>query len=205
MSLPTARQAFAFLRPLKTKSTVLVVGSRAVNIELARFLLGCLEVMKLRPLVLDSDALYSSEATQIGSDASDQFASRATLSVPLPEQRIDYWLTRSLVHGATSDAILIDNLNTVFHSLNSTESKSAMKKLTFISALLSMIARTRPQSIFATLYARDPSIKEQIGKRTFRKLGDQTVSVRLSDHTLSFECTRGTAWSGEAFSVSLNP
>jgi hypothetical protein len=205
MSVPTARQAYAFLTPLRSKLTVFLVESRAVNLMMGRFLLACFDVTKAKPLILDTDALYSSQVLPLAGDRSSDFLRRGAISVPEPTSRVDIWAARSAIQAEGSDVILIDDLNEVYHTMGSGDRKTAMRRLAFISALCSMLSKTRGQCVFSTLYGRDAPVGGHWHKRDISTLGDVAVKVKGSHSHLSFERSKGSAWDGGTFSVSLSP
>jgi hypothetical protein len=203
MSLPTVRQAYAFLAPLKSKSSIFVVGSTEANLSLAHFIFNCLEVIDASAHVFDIDAFYGSNAIEVTRTSSPDFLENVSLSIPKNTTSIEYWLVDELAQCSEGDAILVHDLNTVYHSIG--DSRSALKRLSLIMALLSFLARTKRQIALSTLYERDRLVESRLRQRSLNKLGDLTISVKLLPKALSFECTRGKAWKGNSFSIRLNP
>ncbi len=205
MSLPTSRQAYAFLAPLKSKSSIFVVGSTEANLSLARFVFGCLEVMNASAHIFDIDAFYGSNAIEVTKTSSPGFLENISLSIPKSTASIEYWLVDQLAQCSEGDVILVHDLNTVYHSIAIGDSKSALKRLSLIMALLSFLARTKRQIALSTLYERDRLVENRLRQHSLNKLGDLTISVKSLPTVLSFECTRGKAWKGNSFSIRLNP
>lgn len=205
MSVPTARQAYTFLTPLESKSSTFVMGSSEAKISFGRFLFGCLEVTKTRARILDVDAFFGSNATEVASASSTVFLESVLLSVPRSFAALDEWLIDQLTHSVETNALILDDLNSVYHSISMENPKSALKKLSVIMALLSFLARTRRQVALSTLYQRERLTQVEVGRRSLARLGELTISVAMESGTLSFECTRGNAWKGGAFSVALSP
>src|SRR2546421_8864864 len=81
MSLPTQREAEAFLTPLRAKSTVFLLENRTTDLLFSRFLLSCLVRTRNEALVADINAFYSSNAQRIAPE-SDALQS-ISLSLPL--------------------------------------------------------------------------------------------------------------------------
>lgn len=205
MSLPTTRQAYAFLAPLRSKSSIFVVGSAETTLSFARFVFGCLEVIKTSARIFDIDAFYGSNAMEVTKTSSPDFLEGVALSVPKSTSAVEYWLVEELAQGSEGDAVLVHDLNTVYHSIAIRDSRSALRRLSLIMALLSFLARTKRQIALSTLYERDKLVENRLRRRSLNKLGDLTISVGLQSEALSFECTRGNAWRGNAFSVRINP
>lgn len=205
MSLPTTRQAYAFLAPLKSKSSIFIVGSTEVNLSFARFIFGCLEVMKTKAHIFDIDAFYGSNAMEVTKASSPDFLEDVSLSIPKSAFAIEYWFVDQLARGREGDVVLVHDLNTVYHSIAIGDSRSAIKKLSLIMGLLSFLTRTKRQIALSTLYERDGVVENRLRRRSLNRLGDLTISVELQSKALSFECTRGSAWKGNTFSVRPNP
>ena len=97
MSLPTQRDAEAFLTPLRAKSTVFLLDNRATDLLFSRFLLSCLVRARNEVQVADINAFYSSNAQRIapGFDAPN-----ISLSLPPPGFAVEPWLIDFLIGAA---------------------------------------------------------------------------------------------------------
>lgn len=205
MSLPTIRQAYAFLSPLRSKSSIFGVESNEVNLSFARFIFGCLQVTKTSAHIFDIDAFYGSNAIEVTRMSSPDFLEDIALSVPESTSDIEHWFVDQLARVGDVDLVLVHDLNTVYHSIAAGDPRSALKRLSLIMGLLSFLTRTKRQIALSTIYERDKLVENRLRRRSLNKLGDLTISVRLQSKALSFECVRGNAWKGNAFSVVPSP
>ena len=204
MSLPTQREAEAFLTPLRAKSTVFLLDNRATDLLFSRFLLSCLVRTRNEVLVADINAFYSSNAQRIapGSDAPN-----ISLTLPPPGFAVEPWLIDFLIGAADAAVVVLDDLNTLYHLLSFDGSKRAGNRISFLMALTSFLARTRPQTIISKVYARNRPIQNsRRGARSLDRLGDLGVAVEYEASELTFACKNGSGWRGDGtFSVRVNP
>ena len=195
MSLPTQREAEAFLTPLRSRSTVFLLDSRATDLLFSRYLLGCLVRTRNGALVADINAFYSSNAQRIapGSDALQNIS----LSLPPPGFAVEPWIVDFLI-SAASAVVILDDLNTLYHLLSFDGSKRAGNRISFLIALTSFLARTRLQTIISKVYARNRPIQNgRRGARSLDRLGDLGVAVAYEAGGLTFTCKNGSGWRGD--------
>jgi len=204
MSLPTQREAEAFLTPLRAKSTVFLLDNRATDLLFSRFLLSCLVRTKNEVQVADINAFYSSNAQRIapGFDAPN-----ISLSLPPPGFAVEPWLIDFLIGAADAAVVVLDDLNTLYHLLSFDGSKRTGNRISFLMALTSFLARTRLQTIISKVYARNRPIQNsRRGARSLDRLGDLGVAVEYEASELTFACKNGSGWRGNGtFSVRVNP
>jgi hypothetical protein len=153
---------------------------------------------------LDIDAFYGSNAIDVTRALSPIFLDQVSLSIPKVSS-IESWLVDELTQLSEGDVVLVHDLNTIYHSIAISDSRSALKRLSLIMALLSFLARTKRQIALSTLYERDRLVENRLRQHSLNKLGDLTISVKLLPKALSFECTRGNAWKGNSFSIRTSP
>src|SRR2546428_1069432 len=205
MSLPTQREAEAFLTPLRSRSTVFLLNDRETDLLCSRFLLGCLVRTRNEALVADINAFYSSNAQRIapGSDGLQNIS----LSLPPPGFAVEPWIINFLIGAADPAVVILDDLNTLYHLLSFDGSKRAGNRISFLVALTSFLARTRPQTIISKVYARNRAIQNgRRGARSLDRLGDLGVAVQFEASELTFTCKNGSGWRGEGtFSVRVTP
>ena len=79
MSLPTRRQAYAFLEPLRSRSAIFPVTSRKTHVTLSRFILGCLAASRIRVTVLDTSCLYGVNIRKLADGLPKEFLQQSTL------------------------------------------------------------------------------------------------------------------------------
>src|SRR5271165_3277766 len=107
MSVPTSRQAFAFLSPLKRRVSVFIVPSRQRNSMVARFLLGCLAASRTRTTVYDTSSFYGTNILALTESLPKDFLQQSTLITPQDTQMVDDSIAD--IFSMKSQAILIDD------------------------------------------------------------------------------------------------
>jgi len=204
MSLPTQREAEAFLTPLRAKSTVFLLDDRATDLLFSRFLLSCLVRARSEVLVADINAFYSSNAQRI---APESETPNIRLSLPPPSFAVEPWIIDFLIGAPDAAVVILDDLNTLYHLLSFDGSKRAGNRMSFLIALTSFLARTRLQTIISKVYARNRPVQNgRRGARSLDRLGDLGVAVEYEASELTFTCKNGSGWRGDGtFSVRVIP
>ena len=205
MSLPTQREAEAFLTPLRAKSTVFLLDNRTTDLLFSRFLLSCLVRTRNEALVADINAFYSSNAQRIAPES--DALQNISLSLPPPGFAVEPWFVDFLIGATDAAVVVLDDLNTLYHLLSFDGSKRAGNRISFLMALTSFLARTRLQTIISKVYARNRPIQNsRRGARSLDRLGDLGVAVEYEASELTFACKNGSGWRGNGtFSVRVNP
>jgi hypothetical protein len=205
MSLPTQREAEAFLTPLRSRSTVFILDDRATDLLFSRFLLGCLVRTRKEAIVADINAFYGSNAQRIAPES--DALQNINLSLPPPGFAVEPWIVDFLIGAADPAVVILDDLNTLYHLLSFDGSKRAGNRVSFLIALTSFLARTRPQTIVSKVYARNRPIQNgRRGERSLDRLGDLGVAVKYEASELTFTCKNGGVWRGDGtFSARVNP
>src|SRR5256712_12747629 len=144
MSLPTQREAEAFLTPLRSKSTVFLFDNRTTDRLFSRFLLSCLVRTRNEALVADINAFYSSNAQRIAPE-SDALQS-ISLSLPPPGFAVEPWLIDFLIGAADAAVGVFDEPNTLYPLLFFHGAKGTGKRISILVVLSSFFARRRLQS-----------------------------------------------------------
>jgi len=199
MSVPSYRQAKAFLSPLQNKATVFLVDGRESHLLLARFLLNCTCMADQRAVVLDTDAIFASNSKMLASQLNETCLKNIILRIPSRDPT-----KTSLADSIFSkyDVLIVDDLNTLYHLLSMND-YSTIRELTAITRILSYYCRENRKTAFLTVYSAGESLKKEIGQRSLFRMGDLSISTRTDDSTIRFKCDQGTAWSGNTFSVNL--
>src|SRR2546422_7358456 len=133
MSLPTQREAEAFLTPLRAKSTVFLLDNRTTDLLFSRFLLSCLVRTRNEALVADINAFYSSNAQRIAPE-SDALQS-ISLSLPPPGFAVEPWLIDFLIGAADAAVVVFVDLNTLDHLLSFDRAKRTGNTISFLISL----------------------------------------------------------------------
>src|SRR5712691_3341525 len=202
MSLPTQREAEAFLTPLRSRSTVFLVDNRATDLLFSRFLLGCLVRTRNEALVADINAFYGSNARRVAPES--DALQNISLSLPPPSFAVEPWIIDFLIGAVDAAVVILDDLNTLYHLLSFDGSKRAGNRMSFLMALTSFLARTRRQTIISKVDARNRPIQNsRRGARSLDRLGDLRVSVEYQANELTFTSKNGRGWRDGTFSVRV--
>lgn len=186
MSFNTRRPG-PFFGPLRGNSSVFIVDSRETNLALARALIAGTETTCV---VLDIDALYSSEADFIMGNLSESQLRSVQIRIPEPGSDLEPHI--SSLFASNSRLLIIDSMNSLNHLLSSENRNSGSRKLSFTVAGLSYLARTSGRAVVLTMYQRE--LTRTGGGMPMSNLSDITVAVERRGSELGMRCTRGQAW-----------
>lgn len=197
----SAQRSHSFIGPLLGQTTTLVVDGRRTNLAFARSALFHLAREQRSCVVLDIDALYSSNSDFIFAPLTDAQAQGTTIVIPEPDADVENAILA--VFGSGSEkTIIIDSLNTLFHLLSTGGRSSRGRKLSFVMACLSYMAKVEKKAVLLTMYQREKA--SQFGRsRNISDLSDLTISTSLTDAVLSLKCERGFAWPGGVFLLPI--
>jgi hypothetical protein len=205
MSVPTPRQAFAFLAPLRGKSSIFITPSRRRNFRVARFLLGCLAASRMRTVVFDTSSFYATNIRALTESLPKDFLQRSTLITPQDDRRFEDSVTDLL--STKTEAILIDDLNALHYLLSSDRQRSGIHQLFTFIRLLSYEARVENLSVFGTLYRteRGDPAHERVTRRSLSAAADlQITTTEDGPDRISFRCSEKVAgWPDGRFSAPV--
>jgi len=200
MSL-SALQTRLFLAPLQGKTTVFLVADRRTNLLLGKLVLSSLVANGTSCIILDTDAFYASNSELLAEGISRPDLGNLRLYVPKVGTTSEE-AALELFKGYGGRAVIIDNLNSFYHTLSSENRSSAGRKLTFLVALLSFLGHANGTTVFVTTYEREkPTIPRHT--RPFSGLGDVSISTRCAGDRLILECESGTTWPDGTLSFSI--
>ncbi len=197
MSLPTERQAFAFLEPLRGGSAIIVVKNRSDNLAISRFLLGCLATTRNYVSVLDTSGFLSTNVSLLAAGLPSKFLQGSTISVPEEEMRPEDYLAGMV--GRESEAVLIDDLNAVLYLLSPAGARSRMHHLSAFFHLLSYAARANNSLAIGIVYKTD---SKALSARSLTGISDFQVEGEVVGNELLFRSPKAD-WPGGKFSVPL--
>ncbi|MDA4113874.1 MAG: hypothetical protein OK474_07495 [Thaumarchaeota archaeon] len=207
MSVPTPRQAFAFLAPLRGRTSVFITPSRRRNSMVAHFLLGCLAASRMRTVIFDTSSFYATNIGALAESLPKDFLQRSTLITPQDDRRLEDSVTDVLEMKA--EAILIDDLNALHYLISSDRrgGSGTHQLFTFIR-LLSYQARTENLFVFGTVYKTErDSAPERTTRRSLSAAADlQITTTGTTDRSdrISFRCTQTiSGWPDNRFSAPL--
>lgn len=195
-----AQQAHFFLRPLRGKTTTFLVESRQANLSFARIIASLTTMTRSGCAIFDIDALYSSNSSEILSALPSNAAKSTHIYILEPGSSVETELPRLFM--AESGVFVVNSLNTLYHLFSSSGVSSGSRKLAFVVASLSYLARTNGKAVIFTMYRREKTMRTG-GSRSISDLSDVTVSVEATGSELLMKCERGRAWSEGRFSLSI--
>lgn len=202
MSVPTPRQAFAFLAPLRGRASVFITPSRRRNSEVARFLLGCLAASRTHAVIFDTSSFYGANMGILTQALPKGFLQQSTLITPQDDQRLGDSITEVL--ATKTGAILIDDLNALHYLLSSDRLQSGTQRLFAFIRLLSYEARIDDLFVFGTVYkAEGDSAADRAAKRSLSAAADLQVSTEVHMDRLTFRCEEIEVWPNSKFSTPL--
>lgn len=197
MSVPTVKQSFAFLNPLRGKSSAFIVTNRGANATVARFTLHCLAVAKIRTIILDTSCFYAMNVRSLTHGLPNEFIDRTTI-IGIPEETTPEDVITDLL-TTDAKAILIDDLNALNALLSSGQSKSAIHKLFVTIRVLSYNARMDNSLVFTTVYGTQRA--DGNSRRSLAASADLQISVESRPSHISFRCNN--AWPSPSFDASV--
>jgi hypothetical protein len=195
-----AQQAHSFLGPLKGKTVTFLVESRRANLLFARSIVSLTAMTRSGCAIFDIDAFYSSNSNEILSVLPPNAANMTRVYVLEAGSSVETELPR--LFTAESGVFIVDSLNTLYHLFSSSGVSSRSRKLAFVVASLSYLARTSGNAVLFTMYRREKTMRTG-GSRSISDLSDTTISVEATDSRLLMKCERGTAWPERWFSLGI--
>jgi hypothetical protein len=202
MSVPTPRQAFAFLAPLRGRVSVFITPSRRRNSGVARFLLGCLAASRTHVVIFDTSSFYGANMGILTEALPRGFLQQSTLITPQDDQRLGDSIAEVL--AVKTGAILIDDLNALHYLLSSDRLQSGTQRLFAFIRLLSYEARINDLFVFGTVYkAEGDSAADRTTKRSLPAAADLQVSTEVHMDRLTFRCEEIKGWPSSRFSTPL--
>jgi len=189
-------RAQSFFNPLIGRTTTFLLEGRQTNLQFARTIAGFLSQTNDTCVIMDLDALYSSNADLILSPLNEESAKSAVVRVPDPGADIEAEF--SWLFEARQRFVIIDSLNSFYHLISMEDGSSRSRKLAFAVASLAYLARTNGKAVILTMYRREGFNRAGTG-RSITSFSDVTASVEIRDHELIVRAERGHAWPGGRF------
>ena len=194
-----SRHHQSFFGPLVGKTSTFLLESRQDNLAFARTIVGLMRASGGACAIMDLDAFYSSHADVVFAPASVGDNSWA-LRVPLPGADIEAEVARLFV--ASQDTLILDSLNTLYHLFSFEDGSSRGRRLGFVLASLSYLARTNSKSVILCMYRREGFGRPGTA-RSIAGLSDITASVEVRESELTVRAERGSVWPGGLFSTRI--
>lgn len=200
MSVPSSKQANAFLTPLKAKSSTLLLHSREDNLMVARFMLRCLSSLRLRTIVLDANCFYGTNAVVLTSGLPEEFLGNTTL-VSIREGSQERSLAGLVMREA--DAVIIDDMNALRTALSRSNRSSSIHKLFLLIGVLSCEARKDNLTILTTVYRGEPATTERNSKRSLASTTDLRIATEIKSSSVTFSCADIESWPDHKFGANV--
>lgn len=195
MRLPTERQAFAFLEPLRGKSTTITVKSRSDDGSVFRFLLGCLAISKTYPVIFDTSAFVGTNIHSSAAQLPKPFLQGSSIIVPDDGSRIEASLREMMLTDTT--AFLIDDLNALLYLMSPTGERSGIRRLSAFFHVLAYAARTNRSFAIGMVYKTDSGA---YSSRSLPGISELQVDAEIKGGELSFSSAKA-GWPCGEFSV----
>lgn len=193
MSLPTRRQGYTFLEPLRGKSTVFLIADRQENAVMLRFLLGCLAALKYNTALFDTSCFYGVNIKWITQGLPKEFLQQTTL-IQLSE-KLSPEVSLSDITTIESHVIMIDDLNAILHLLSSQSRRSGIHRLATLYRLLSYEARMNELFILGSIYkSKSQDTASNTHKRSLADIADLQVTVEAQPTEIIFRCDKIPTW-----------
>jgi hypothetical protein len=192
MSLGTNSVAESFLNSLRGKAAVFLVADRATNLALAELFLLSFKVTETTGVVFDIDAFYASNSEVLVKRVPRVDSRTVQLRIPRIGASAEE-VTSELLKRDSSEAVVVSNLNSLFHLFASNDQGSAGRKFAFLMALLSFTARTNNNNVLAIMYERERPIPTT-RSRPFSRLGDSLILVKRVGNNLVLQSEDGAVW-----------
>ena len=186
----------SFFGPLIGNTTTFLLEGRHANLVFAAMMTGFLAKAHTPCAILDLDAFYSSNSDRLLS--SFDAATAKSTHIWVPEPGSDVGLELSKLFEARQNVVIIDSLNTLHHLISMEDEGSRSRRLAFVLAGLSYLARTNDKAVILSMYRRERFYRARTG-RSISALSDATASVAVVGGELRIRSERGPCWPGEAF------
>jgi hypothetical protein len=190
-----------FTFPCYGHTTTFLLEAKKTNLAFARAILHHLSLNGHQCKVLDIDALYSSNSDYVFGPLSERQARAVEILVPDPESDLESSIT-GLLASRSGKTIIIDSLNSLYHLISTGGSSLRGRKLAFIMACFSYIARTESKAVLTTMYQRERTTHFS-GRRQISDLSDHTVFAELRGNALTLKYDRGYSRPGDIFSLPI--
>ena len=202
MSLPTSRQAYAFLRPLRGKSSTFIIRNRAANAAASRFILGCLASTKNHATILDTSCFHGANIREL-TEACRRNSCSGAFCEYLPDGSHD-GDSLSTVLTADTPAIWIDDMNAVLQLLSSRGQRSGIHRLSTFYHILSYHARINNAMVLGMVYkGAFGMVPASITRRSLPKVSDLQITTELRKDEIVFRCHDLATWPLEGFRTPL--
>lgn len=199
MSVPTMKQAYAFMNPLRGRSTVLLVPDRRTNLAATNFVLGCLSKLRAKVLILDTDCFYGTNAELVARGLSTEFQQHTYMLTTSQDENPKTMLV-DVISQSESDAIIIDNLGALNFLLSSGEQRASVHQSYVLVRILSFMARTNNLWAVATAYRTHR--EDGSTKRSLIAAADIQIEVEVESSHLAFQTRVNAIWPDKRFTAS---
>jgi|SRR5208283_6095811 len=201
MSVPTPKQAYAFLSPLRGRSSAFSVANRRGNAAVAAFALGCLAGLKMRTVALDTSCFYGTNIELLTERLPKEFLERSTILTVAEDARPEVVLA-DLIAKNEAKAILIDDLNSLNTLMSSGHQKSSIHELFALIRMLSYNARINNVLVLTTVYKSQRA--DTNSRRSLVAAADLQIATETDSSYITFSCDSPSIWPNKKFVATVN-
>jgi len=201
MSVPTLKQAYAFLTPLKGRSSAFLVPSRKGNRAVTTFALGCLAGLRMRTIMLDTSCFYGTNIETLTEGLPREFLERSMIFTVTEDTRPEDVLSE-LIAKKEVKAILIDDLNSLNALMSSGGKKSGIHEVFVLIRMLSYNARINNISILTTVYMNQKG--DTSSRRSLAAAADLQIATEIESSRITFRCDSAYTWPNKKFVATVN-
>jgi len=184
--------AHIFLRPLIGKTATFILDERRTNLDFARSVMVYVAEAGLSCTVFDLDALYSSNSEILFSNLPQSWID--SMEIIVPDLRITMDDAFPQIISRSSEVIIIDSLNTLYHLLGADEGASKSRVLYFLISALSYLASSGKKIVILTMYKREGFGRS--GSKSISSFSSVTSAVQAKGEGLFARTVKGVAWPG---------
>ncbi len=195
MRVPTLKQAYTFLTPLRGRSSIFSIADREENAVVATFTLGCLAGMRMRTLIVDTSGFYETNVEVLAKGLQKEFMER-TRVLSIPDGAQPGCVFTSLI-GKETKAIVIDDLNTMAALMSGGNGRSGVHDVFTLMRILSYTARINGITVLATVYRNQRS--DAGSKRSLTAASDLRIALDVNRSETTFVCEEPDVWPNGRF------
>jgi len=190
MSVPTLKQAYAFLSPLRGRSSAFLVADRKANTAITAFALGCLAALRMRTVMLDTSCFYGTNMEVLAESLPREYLERTTTLTVAEDTGLENVLTQLMTER--TKAVLIDDLNSLNALMSSGYQESSIHKMFVLIRMLSYGARMNNTLILATVYRSQRA--DTNSRRSLAAATDLQITTEAQPSGITFSCDAANTW-----------
>jgi len=200
MSIPTERQAYAFLGPLRGNSSAFLVAGKKGNMIFTTFVLACVARLRMTALMLDTSCFYTSHIERLTSKLPRAFLERSRI-LTISEGKTPQDVISALLTREEAKVVLIDDLNSLNALMGRGDRTSSSHELFVLIRLLSYTARIHNTPVLASVYKSHGTNLNS--RRSLAASTDLQVNTEAKPSYIAFKCDKTGVWPNKSFTAIL--